>query len=239
MLRALAQLLPVVALLPLVACQDAGPLREDAVPSAAHPSVGAIHNEFLDLLYEEIESGRHSNRWGAVVVAADAVADRYGAERLNERQILEAVELGDRLARRDPSELVASLLSAEELRWWERFASEATHADAHAIRESHVERFGAPAPEGRLADFLDVAVHSAEFWSERYGEEELRFFDPGTGTSSKGWGSWGRKLLRFSTAVVVDGFAGSAASGGVGPVGGAIVGGLASYGADCLLYGCD
>jgi hypothetical protein len=225
----------------LIACQDGAPLDGVSAPLDPVrdlPSIGAMHNEFLELLYTKLESpadgGRRPNRWGAIVAAADFMADKYGIERLNEQQILEAVEQGERFAQKSPDALAANFLTPADHAWWERFASEATVSDARAVFADHVRRFGAPQPGSDLANLIDIAIHSAEFWTTKRGEEGLYYYDPVHQTVGKWW----RKILRFSVAVATDGFSGSIAGAGGGPVAGAIVGGLASYGADCLLFGC-
>jgi hypothetical protein len=225
----------------LPACQDGAPLEGNSAGLdriGELPSVGAMHNEFLELLYAKLESPAYasgrSNRWEAIVTAADFMADKYGIERLSEQQILEAVEQGERLAGTSPDATAAFFLTPEDHSWWQRYASEATVNDARAVFEDHVRRFGALEPGSDLANLTDIAIHSAEFWTAKRGAEGLYFYDPVSQTVGKGW----RKILRFSVAVASDGFSGFAASAGAGPVAGAIVGGLASYGSDCLLFGC-
>ena len=93
---------------------------------------------------------------------------------------------------------------------------------------------GVPAPGSRLATFFDVLLASDVFWGEHYsnGAPSLSGgFDQGP--EAIDWG----KVVKFITLTAVDaGAGGLAAAGGGGVVGGAIVGGLASWGANDILF---
>jgi hypothetical protein len=143
-------------------------------PSATvDTSIGALHNEFLDLVHD-LQSAASAKSAGddVLVTAANIIAERYG----------------------HPS-----------------FEPAAVHA----------------------------AVASAEYWYARHRNELPIYENPYVTQLDKSWRDRLRKWGRFAVAVSVDGVSGTITATGGGPVAGAVVGGLASYGADCLLFGCD
>jgi uncharacterized protein YfaQ (DUF2300 family) len=167
------------------------------------------------------------------------MASRYDVPPLSASEVHASVQRGGELAQQDPVELVRGVLSAAEYEWWDRFASEATPATARAVRADHERRFGKPPSGSPLESLLDVAVASAEYWYARRLDATPIYKNPYVGPLQKGWRDRFRKWGRFAVAVAVDGVSGTVAAEGGGPVVGAIVGGLASHGADCLLYGCN
>jgi hypothetical protein len=99
---------------------------------------------------------------------------------------------------------------------------------------------------------MSIVVSSAEFWLEYRGDEEPSFCPPAVAAGSKDFPQlvtmgWRQKLIRFAVNVCADavagGLAGAGAAGIAGPATGfvsaAVVGGLASHGADNILFGDD
>lgn len=215
---------------------DPSPLTQETA------GIGAIHNEFLEHLLTRLGTEKTRAR-GALSAAAQQSAildvvnemtDAYGAARLPTEEILAAVARGKFMAQQDPVDLVNAHLDQTEQLWWHRFASEATPESVVDVYRRHVERYGAPIPGSMLANVVDVAVHSAQFWARQHATDEP------LSPHDLALSGWKRRAIRFVTVVATDGVAGGlAAAGGGGPLGGGIVGGLASYGADCLLFGCE
>ena len=207
------------------------------------PTTGEIHNEFLGLIFERIDARVSQDGPNAVSPAnkddiafhvANELAAKYGAEPLSMEAVRSAIEQGRKMAMQDPVELVKSALPPDEYKWWDRFASEAEVENARQVYEEMSARYGEPEPGSVLSELVDIAVNSAEFWAERHAEDEPVINTKGDDGPQKGWK---KNILRFITIVATDAVAGGlAAGGGGGPVGGAIVGGLASQGADGILF---
>ncbi len=80
---------------------------------------------------------------------------------------------------------------------------------------------------------VGVAMSSAEFWSVYRKDAIPSYNNPYVPRQDEK--SW-RGVLRFVVAVAVDGGAGAASAAG-GPIVSGVVGGLASVGADTIIFG--
>ncbi len=204
------------------------------------PSVGDMHNEFLELV-TSLERNPLVKASGndPLVVAANTMAQRYGHAPFLLEEVHDAVARGREMAQQDPDLLVRQLLSDEEFQWWSRFALEATPTTARGVLMEHSRRYGPPPAGSQLERLVDLSISSAEYWYARHRNDTPIYDNPYIVHREKGWRDRLRKWGRFAVAVTVDGVSGVAATSGGGPVAGAVVGGLASYGADCLVFGCD
>jgi hypothetical protein len=138
---------------------------------------------------------------------------------------------------------------------------------SHAIPmgvSSCVERSGgatnaaADLETSRLACLMDVMIASGRYWAEYHKGQALTYelaeHRPGALVHEGDPPAAGdlleysdpddtgllKRLLRFGTYVLVDASTGALVSaGGGGPILGAVLGGLASYGADHLIFGCN
>jgi len=223
---------------------DTDTTRPVASSGAVEQSVGELHNQFLTRLYNRFGAQRRLSAGSLapaveqqlVTDVANEMLTEYGEPTMTAKEVVAAVQEGRAMAQQDPEMLVRSALTEQELIWWDRFASEATPETAADVYADQVKRYGAPGPGSILAEMVDIAVHSSEFWVIVHADDEP--IGPGQRTSVPS--SWKKRVLRFTVIVATDGVAGGlAGAGGGGVVGGAIVGGLASYGADCLLFGCQ
>jgi len=88
-----------------------------------------------------------------------------------------------------------------------------------------------------LKDFVDIAVHSADYWSQHHrgsGDTD------GSGSPQDEPQGWGAKLFRHFCLATVDGVAGALVGATSGPAGiatGPVAGYLASEGANWLGWG--
>lgn len=225
----------------LIGCQQSrGPSGPAEVDSP--PSIGDVHTEVLVEIYAELGRARAAKgqldepaKAAAIIAAVNAVSDRHASARLSPETIHEHVEWGRRMAQQDVLAGVADLLTPTELEWWDRFSYEAELSDAREVYLRHCQHYGTPDPESSLGQFLAVCLSSADFWWRYRGEQVPIYRNPYLPLPKP---SWKDRVLRFSVGVVVDGVAGGlAGAGGGGPVGAGIVGGLASHGADSILFG--
>jgi len=221
--------------------QSRGPSGPD--PSGEPPpTIGDVHTEVLTEIYAGLDRARAAKgrlderaELAVVVAAVNAISDRYGSERMSPEAIMGHVEQGRQAAQQDLWAQMAELLGPAELQWWDRFSWEAELCDARAVYLEHCRLYGAPAPGSTLSQVVDIALSSADFWWDYRGEEQPVYSNPYLPQPKP---TWKQRLLRFGVNVLVDGVAGGLAGvGGGGPVGAGIVGGLASYGADTLLFG--
>lgn len=225
----------------MVAC-DQNANSPVSPPSDDHSvTIGEVHTEILSAIYADLDPVKdqtlaRQSREEMLVSSVNRISDKYGLDRLTPEEIFSYVEMGRQMAQQDPVLLIANALSPEEVLWWERFSWEATVQDAGKVYNQHVQLYGAPEPGSMLAQITDVALSSAKFWDDYRGDEEPIYRNPYIPTELKR--GWKKNLLRFAVAVVVDGVSGGlAGAGGGGVVGAGIVGGLASHGADDILFG--
>jgi hypothetical protein len=162
------------------------------------------------------------------------------------------IQKGREYATMDPVMLAAKVLDDEELRWFASFMMSAKPTNVRTVFDSLCTANGTPTPGSHLAHIVDIAISSSEFWLKERKDYTIQSNDLSDWDMSFGelssqdlteilrW-RWWQRLLRFTTWVGVDAISGFlAGSGGGGLIGGAIIGGLASYGADCLLWtNCD
>lgn len=163
--------------------------------------------------------------------AANEILLRYGLQPMSDTEIEAEIQRGREMAKMDPVELIANILTSEELEWWDRFSWEARVHDANKVYKKHCQLYGMPSKGGMLSNLLDVALSSAEFWGN-YREKDIPTYQNQYVPMTKSW----RSVLRFVVAVAVDGTSGAIASGG-GAVASGVIGGLCSHGADDLLFG--
>ena len=198
-------------------------------------TAGEIHTEFLDALYAkgDFAKSEKSAQLSNAATAANDILLRHGLTPLSDVEVEEHLQRGREMAQMDPVELIQSILSADEQVWWDRFSWEAKIYDARKVYNKHVRLYGAPAEGSTLSYLVDVGLSSAEFWSV-YREKDIPVYrNPYVpDQTAKGW----RGVLRFVVAVAVDGGAGAASAAG-GPIVSGVVGGLASTGADHIIFG--
>ncbi len=210
-----------------------GCMNEDPVLAPeddAEPSIGKRHNEVLTRIYAELD-GREMWKGAQDLVIArvvNEVAADCGLDPIPLAEVREHRNRGRKLMRLDPTEIMASVLSPAEMAWWCRFAEEAEPATVREVFRKHCAEYGRPEAGSTLDSVTDIAVHSAEFWYDRFQDgrscgDMAKCLDPQT------------RWLRFLAIVAVDAVCGGIASGTGGPVGGAIVGALASEGANSLM----
>ena len=198
-------------------------------------TAGEIHTEFLDALYAkgDFAKSEKSVQLSNAATIANEIMLRHGLTPLSDTEIEESLQRGRDMAQMDPVELIQNILTPEEQVWWDRFSFEAKIHDARKVYNKHVRLYGAPTEGGTLSYLQDVGVASAEFWSI-YREKDIpTYHNPYVpDQAAKSW----RGVLRFVVAVVVDGGAGAASAAG-GPIVSGVVGGLASTGADHIIFG--
>ncbi len=240
-------LMTFIAAMTLTGCSDsdniAGPTSNDS-----EVTIGLVHTEVLDQIYADLDLAKaakgqldRSSKDTIVIGAVNKITDRYGVERMDPEEILNSVQRGRDMAQQDPVQLVSSLLSPAEQEWWDRFSIEAEVGNARLVYQQHCQLYGTPDYESTLGQLLDVGLSSAEFWGKYRGDQQPIYRNPYVPNQQKSW----KNFLRFCVTVVVDGACGAAAAGGGtavgGPVGGAVaagvVGGLASHGADDIIFG--
>jgi len=225
----------------LAGCQRSqGPSGPDPAADPP-PTIGGVHTEVLTEIYANLDGARAAQgpldraaKDATIIAAVNAITDRHGCERMSPEAILLHVERGRQLAQQDLIPMVADLLGPAEQVWWDRFSSEAELGDAREIYMQHCRRYGAPACDSQLGQILDLNLSSAEFWWAYRGDQKPSYQNPYLPLARP---SWRERLLRFSVGVLVDGVAGGLAGASGGPVAAGIIGGLASYGADSLLFG--
>ncbi|MBT6691018.1 hypothetical protein HOB10_01640 [Candidatus Parcubacteria bacterium] len=203
------------------------------------PSITAdeVHTEFLTELYanQDFAKMNKSAQSHDATRAANDILARYGEAPMTEKQVADAIEEGRRMAKMDPEALIASILDADDLVWWHRFADEATAQNCRQIYTAHCRSYGAPVAGSTLDTMIGVAMSSGEFWGEYRKNDMPRYHNPYVPQQGeKGW----RGFFRFVVAVAVDGGAGAASAAG-GPIVSGVVGGLASTGADHIIFGGD
>ncbi len=225
----------ILLLLGLGACSDTDNITN--VPNDAPEqtlTAGEIHTELLEVVYAKGDFAKRdkSTRLSTAATAANEILTRYGLEPMSDAEIETELQRGREMAQMDPVELIGTILTPDELAWWDRFSWEAKINDARKVYNKHCQLYGTPAKGGMLSNLLDVSLSSVEFWGP-YREKDIPTYqNPHIDQMQKGW----RGVLRFIVAVVVDGASGALVSGG-GPVASGVVGGLASVGADDLIFG--
>lgn len=208
---------------------SSGACSTDSVPTGADPdpvpTAGELHNRFLKTAKARVAKGTPETV--ACMEVANEMLAEYDVEPMTLKEIQSHIEYGKHLARSVEDFDMTDLLIGDDLEWWNRFVDEATVANARVIYEEHCRRHGLPAKGGNLELLATVAVSSAEFWS---GEGDL--YQNGE--------KFPTEILRFCLQVIVDAIATALASAGSGPLGvilGPIIGGLASWGAECIVFG--
>jgi len=196
--------------------------------SLSRISPGEIHNEVLARIDARLGGASMTKAEELVVISAavNSVAEKYQVDPLTPSEVELHLQQGVDLARsgQSPDQIMASVLSDDEMVWWRHFTNNATPATFHSAYQKTCDRYGAPVQNSTLDIATDIAVSSAEYWYAR------RLVGKPTEEMGKQ-----TDMLKFLVVVAVDALSGSAAAaGGGGPVGGAIVGGLASKGADTL-----
>jgi len=221
--------------------QDRSDPAAPRIPKADQSTaIGRIHNELLERIHEiDKASLAKGKAVDAAELAASQIATEHGIAPLSPRRVREAIQWGAELAQQDPQELTSQLLPPSEREWWDRFFAEATPTTIRDVFSQQVRAHGRPTPGSTLANLVDIAISSAEYWYERRKDDVPIYNNPYVYRQQKGWRDRFKKWGRFAVAVTVDGVSGAITSSGGGPVAGAIVGGLASYGADCLVFGCN
>jgi hypothetical protein len=225
----------------LAACDN----HDTVVGPVLVPDVADLHTEFLRRVFERSNTYDPNQVSSADKIeiayrVAKEICEEYGVDALTRGEVVAAMNRGYEMAQQDPVELVRQALPGDQYEWWDRFAGKATVEDARAIYEETCESYGAPQPGTMLKDLVDISLGSAEFWVEKRGEVEPSFANPGVRPIENGWK---RRFLKFSVLVTVDALAGAAAGAGTPAdpitrgVVGSIVGGLASYAVDDLLFG--
>ena len=210
-----------------------GCVNEDPVLAPdddAEQDIGKRHNEVLERIYAELDGRTMSKDAQDLVIArvVNEVAADYGLDPIPLAEVREHRNRGRKLARQEPTEIVASVLSPAEMAWWCRFTEEAEPATVREVFRKHCAEYGRPAAGSTLDYATDIAVHSAEFWYARFQDgrscgDMAKCLNPQT------------RWLRFFAIIAIDAACGGIASGTGGPVGGAIVGALASEGANSLM----
>lgn len=199
-------------------------------PADSGPSIGEVHNALLAAVYAKLDGASMTKveQEAAVVDAATEIAHRYRVMPLSKDEVLAHRLMGNgwRVVGLTPEQLMTSVLSTEEMEWWDRFVSEATPQTAQAKFDEHCARYGAPEKGSALDYATSVIVHSAGFWYSRYLDGK----PAGDMEKCEDTQSW----LRFFVVLGIDAGAGAAAGAGAGPIVGGIVGGLASQGANSL-----
>lgn len=230
MMKKTALLLMMAALVVLTGCNRCA---DSVVPrdnGESAPSVGLLHNELLERIYMETDGTLLSKveREAVICGAVNEFAAKHDLEPLTSEDVNMYIRQGKEMALGDPLEMIESMFSPDEMIWWERFIDEAEPSNTREVFEMHSDLYGAPEAGSTLECVGDICVCSAEFWYKRYKDrlssgDMYKYQNPQT------------RLLRFLVVCLVDAGAGAAASG-AGPVVGAVVGGLASHGADDILY---
>lgn len=218
-----------LVLLAFVGACNIGDKESNSLTSAEDEPIintGAVHTEFLQRLLPRMRkvSSINGGSTDICLAVANEIADKYGIRRFTRQEVEAAIQLGRSLASSKEFTL-EGILSGKELEWWDRYSREATPLTAREVYEKHCQLYGPPARGSLLEDAIDVALSSSEFWPAYHSKH---------GPKPVSAGFW-KRVLRFTVAVGVDVTAGAMAGGGIGA---GIVGGLASYGADCLLFGC-
>ncbi len=198
-------------------------------------TAGEIHTEFLKTLYDKGDFAKcaKSTQVSNAATTANEILTRHGLDPMSDTEIEAALQRGRDMAQMDPVKLIASILTTDEMEWWNRFSWEASVSDARKVYNKHCRLYGTPIQGSRLAYLLDVGMSSADFWPEYRKNDIPNYHNPYVPSeSAKSW----RGVLRFVVAVAVDGGSGALVSGG-GPIASGVVGGLASTGADHLIFG--
>ncbi|MDZ7798755.1 MAG: hypothetical protein U5L76_04030 [Patescibacteria group bacterium] len=225
----------------LFGCEGENVISPEA--DVTNRGIGEIHNEFLTNVYNELDENS-SNLMKTTALEeeeilyqeAKKITDKYNQDPLTREQVREALERGRNMAKQDPIELVKSILSPEEYKWWDRFSNEATAVNLDLIYKNMCAKYGAPKPGTILYSLCDISIHSAEFWLTRHSAEEIPNIKIDSRNLLRGWG---KRLLRFTVTVVVDGASGAAAGSGTGGnlIVAGVVGGLCSHAADDIIFG--
>lgn len=226
--------------------------------------MGTLHNVFLANAFSELQkkvgtvgpvlassSATPEQKTLAAFTAANRLLSDNNLPPMSMEGVESAVEIGREMARnvmasahQTPDKLVWQALGGEvrvlrtgvsSFTFWEQYREvRGEETTAQRAYDKVSLELGVPVQGSRLATFFDVLLASDVFWSEHYSD--------GVPNLSKGSDqgpdliNWG-KILKFVTLTVVDaGAGGLAAAGGGGVVGGAIVGGLASWGANDILF---
>ena len=194
-----------------------------------------VHTELLEKMYAE----RDFAKLDKSAMSTDAtritneVLTSYGEAPMSEEDIADAIEEGRRMAKMDPDVLIASILDANDLVWWNRFANEATAINCRQVYKAHCKTYGTPEAGSMLETLTGVGMSSGEFWSKYRKDDIPTYNNPYVPQQNEK--SW-RGFFRFVVAVAVDGGAGAASSAG-GPIVAGAVAGLASIGADTVIFG--
>ncbi|MBT4209950.1 MAG: hypothetical protein HOE19_03495 [Candidatus Komeilibacteria bacterium] len=226
--------LSILALLALGACSDTDKITDVQSDNNNQPTItaGEIHTEFLELLYAENDFAKRekSSQVSSATTTANEILIRHGLKPMAEADVETELQRGREMAQMDPVQLIESILTPEELIWWDRFSWEAKVFDAKKVYRQHCNLYGAPTEGSMLSNLLDMSLSSAEFW-DVYREKDIPTYQNPYIPMTKSW----RGVLRFVVAVVVDGGAGAACAAG-GPIVSGVVGGLASAGADGMIF---
>jgi len=241
----------------IAACEKTG--ENPVVPMQANISPGKIHNELLENIFSSLETRAVDpaklpvqDKFDIAYEEQVRIAEKYGADAIPREDVEYYIEKGREYATMDPVMLAAKVLDEQEIQWFAAFMMNATALNARSVYDSLCRADGVPAPGSKLAQMLDIAVYSSEFWLRERKDAAVSCADisgwantigePGSYTVEEILRQpWWKRILRFTTVVGVDAVSGIlSGAGGGGVIGGTIIGGLASYGTDCLLWtDCD
>ena len=189
------------------------------------PTPGEVHTKFLEDARARLAKGTESSV--ACLEAANEMLATYDYPPMTLKEVDKYIEKGKELARSVKEFTMTELLSGEELEWWDRFSTEATGYTTREVFEKHCELYGSPKQGSSLEVVTSIVISSAEFWAAEYAGDDRQNKNVTT-------------LLRFCIGLCIDAFMGGLAmipSGVFGPIVGAIIGGLASWGADMVIFG--
>jgi len=251
-MRAIAPTL-VLCLLAFSCSQDSPSRLHGAGSEVQGLTPGQLHNELLARFHAD--SGAALDAEARVDVAlrvSNEILSAYGEPAVTREQVIAWQELGRTLMREamkeGPLAIADRLLESEESRlWWRRFsarpltdvAKEALRPEVHPVQLGTRCPLATLEPVSRLAvadmpedpllqEFVDIAVHSADYWSRRH---QISATADSSEVSSEQRLTLGQKLFRHYCIATVDGVAGAlvgVASGPAGAVTGPIAGYLAS-----------
>jgi hypothetical protein len=214
----------VVIALAVGACSTDSGVTGGAPQRTPTETPGEIHNRFLETVSAHVAKGAPEAE--ACMAVANEMLTEYDCAQLTLEEVRAHIEYGRHLARTVSEFDMTEVLEGEELAWWDRYSREATILTARPVYESHCQRHGSPKKGGSLDVLLSVAVSSAEYWA---AEHDIYLNEEKIPTS----------ILRLCIQICVDALAAAIAAACSGPYGiiiGPIVGGLASWGADYLLF---
>jgi hypothetical protein len=231
--------------------------RQNLVNQLAFPRASISEEEVTAGIYKlAYANAAPEQRARAINEAANTLLSRYGQQEMTLEQSENCVQLGrDRAIRnmnghQTPHKLAWEALKNEtqpnNVASYEYFTLWlSTRMDGSTAQEAYQQvllKYGAPAPDSKLAIFLDVLLHSDAFWSELYPDSDSELSTCAELTAL-GW----KKFFKYVILTVTDAGSASLTGAGYGSVGGpggavggaivgAIVGGLCSWGANDIIY---